>query len=60
LVSLPSPKSLETGAKVLVVREVYQGLDAVLPLREIEINLPLAENYEGVEFILEREDNEAN
>jgi len=59
-VSLPSPKSLETGAKVLVVREVYQGLDAVLPLREIEINLPLAENYEGVEFILEREDNEAN
>ena len=58
--SLPSPKSLETGAKVLVVREVYQGLDAVLPLREIEINLPLAENYEGVEFILEREDNEAN
>ena len=60
MVSLPSPKSLETGAKVLVVREVYQGLDAVLPLREIEINLPLAENYEGVEFILEREDNEAN
>ena len=58
--SLPSPKSLETGAKVLVVREVYQGLDAVLPLREIEINLPLAEIYEGVEFILEREDNEAN
>ena len=36
------------------------GLDAVLPLREIEINLPLAEIYEGVEFILEREDNEAN
>ena len=58
--SLPSPKSLETGAKVLVVREVYQGLDAVLPLREIEINLPLAEIYEGVEFILEWEDNEAN
>jgi Uma2 family endonuclease len=42
------------------VREVYQGLDAVLPLREIEIDLPLAEIYEGVEFIPEREDNEAN
>src|SRR5438105_4494779 len=28
------------------VREVYQGLDAVVPLREIEIELPLAEIYE--------------
>jgi len=32
------------------VREVYQGLDAVLPLSEIEIELPLAEAYERVEF----------
>jgi Uma2 family endonuclease len=35
------------------VREVYQGLDAVLPLPEIGIELPLAEMYEGVEFVPE-------
>ncbi len=39
------------------VREVYQGLDAVLPLREIEIDLPLAEIYEAVEFTPEAEEN---
>ena len=32
------------------VREIYQGLDAVIPLGEIEIVLPLAEIYSGVEF----------
>jgi Uma2 family endonuclease len=32
------------------VREVYTGLDAVLPLGEIEIVLPLAEIYDGVAF----------
>jgi Uma2 family endonuclease len=38
------------------VREVYEGLDAILPLREIEIDLPLAEIYEAVEFIAEPEE----
>jgi len=32
------------------VREVYEGQGAVIPLPEIEIELPLAEIYEGVEF----------
>ena len=32
------------------VREVHQGLDAVLPLAEIDAELPLAEIYDGVEF----------
>jgi Uma2 family endonuclease len=32
------------------VREVYQGVDAMVPLPEIEIELPLAELYESVEF----------
>jgi Uma2 family endonuclease len=36
----------ETG----FVREVYDGLNAVLPLSEIEIELPLSEVYDGVEF----------
>lgn len=36
------------------VREVYQGLDAVLPLSEIDIELPLAEAYERVEFLPEQ------
>ncbi len=31
-------------------REIFQGLDAVIPLREIGIDLPLAEIYETVEF----------
>jgi len=56
---------LETSAVVIFrrtehgfVREVYQGLDAVLPLREIEIDLPLAEIYEAVEFLPEPEETE--
>ncbi len=32
------------------VREVHEGLDAVLPLPEIDTELPLAEIYEAVEF----------
>ena len=40
------------------MREVYEGLDAVLPLEEIGTSLPLAEVYERVEFIPE-EDEEA-
>ena len=32
------------------MREVYEGLDAVIPLGEIEAALPLAEVYDGVEF----------
>lgn len=35
------------------VREVYEGADAVLPLPEVEIDLPLADIYEGVVFIPE-------
>ncbi len=43
------------------VREVYEGLDAVLPLGEIGVELPLAEVYETVEFVLETEaDGEEN
>ena len=36
------------------VREVYLGLDAILPLAEIEAELPLAEIYEDVQFLPER------
>ena len=32
------------------VREVHEGMDAVLALPEIEIDLPLAEIYAGVTF----------
>lgn len=38
------------------VRELYEGIDAVLPLSEIETELPLAEMYDGVEFNPEREE----
>jgi Uma2 family endonuclease len=40
------------------VREVYQRLDAMLPLGEIETDLPLAELYEAVEFTPERDEGE--
>jgi Uma2 family endonuclease len=40
------------------VREVYEGLDAVLPLPEIDIELPLAEMYEGVEFLPESDEDQ--
>jgi Uma2 family endonuclease len=38
------------------VRELYEGLDAVVPLPEIEVELPLADVYEGVEFSTEPDD----
>lgn len=41
------------------VREVYQGLDAVVPLGEIGIDLPLAEVYEAVAFVPEPDEGEA-
>lgn len=41
------------------VREVWQHLDAVLPLPEIGIDLPLAEIYEAVEFSAESDEDEA-
>jgi Uma2 family endonuclease len=41
------------------VREVYQGLDAVLPLSEIGIELPLSDIYETVEFSPEPEEDHA-
>lgn len=40
------------------VREVYEGLDVVIPLDEIDIVLPLAEIYAGVEFVPEPSDDE--
>jgi Uma2 family endonuclease len=39
------------------VREVYQGMEAVLPLAEIGIDLPLAGIYEAVEFAPEPEED---
>jgi Uma2 family endonuclease len=39
-------------------REVYQGLDAVIPLPEIGIDLPLADIYETVQFVPEAEDDD--
>jgi len=44
----------ETG----FIREVHEGLDAVIPLGEIGIELPLAEIYETVEFTPEAGDDE--
>lgn len=41
------------------VREVHEGLDAVLPLPEIETELPLLEIYETVEFTPETDDHGA-
>jgi Uma2 family endonuclease len=40
------------------VREVYEGLDAVLPLGEIKTELPLSEIYGGAEFVPERDDED--
>jgi Uma2 family endonuclease len=40
------------------IHEVYDGMDAVLPLPEIEIELPLAEIYEGAELTPEPEEEE--
>ena len=35
---------------------MYEGLDAVIPLSEIETELPLAEIYDGVEFTPEADE----
>lgn len=37
------------------VAEVYEGLDAVISLSEVEIELPLAELYDRVDFVPEPE-----
>lgn len=37
-------------------RELYEGLEAVVPLPEIKTDLPLAEIYDGLEFVPETSD----
>ena len=36
------------------VREHYHGSEAVIPLPEIDCQIPLGELYEGVEFVVEK------
>ena len=38
--------------------EVYEGLDAVIPLPEVETELPLAEIYEGASLSPEPADDD--
>ena len=38
--------------------EIYQGLEAVIPLPEIDVELPLAEVYEAVAFAPEPNEDE--
>lgn len=40
------------------VRELFTGLDVIIPLQEIETDLPLAEIYDGVEFSPEPDGDE--
>ncbi len=40
-------------------REVYEGLDTILPLTEIGIELPLAEIYEGIEFSPDQDEQDS-
>jgi Uma2 family endonuclease len=40
------------------IREVFQGLEVVIPLPEIDIELPLAEIYAGVSFVPEPADED--
>lgn len=47
---LPAATVDRRGPSGGFVREDYAGLDAVIPLPEVEIDLPLAEVYEGIEF----------
>jgi Uma2 family endonuclease len=42
------------------VREVYEGLDAMIPMPEIDAELPLAEVYDGVELAPEPHQDEAS
>lgn len=44
-------------AKRAFVREVYEGMRAVIPLPQIGTELPLAEIYEDVEFVPERDND---
>lgn len=41
-------------------RKVYSGLDAVIPLPEFQTELPLAEIYEGVDFVPEPVEDEGH
>lgn len=41
------------------VREIYHGMDVVVPLECIQSQLPLAEIYEGVEFLPEAHNPES-
>ena len=40
------------------VKEIYNGFDAGIPLGEVNIELPLAEIYDGVEFLPEADEDE--
>lgn len=40
------------------VPEIYEGLDAVIPLDEIKTELPLSDLYERIEFMPEPEEDE--
>ena len=44
------------GAEGGFTREIHEGLDAIVPLPEVGVELPLAELYEGVEFSAESPD----
>jgi Uma2 family endonuclease len=41
------------------VREIYDGIDKIVPLQEVGIDLPLAEVYETVEFAPEEDETDA-
>jgi Uma2 family endonuclease len=41
-------------------REIYEGMEAKIPMNEIDLELPLAEIYRGVEFNPEPDDLEIN
>ncbi len=40
------------------VREIYEGSEAVVSLKEVEAELPLAEVYEGIDFVSELSEDE--
>jgi len=40
------------------VHEIFEGMDAVVPLSEIGTELPLAEIFDGVEFTVEAEEED--
>jgi hypothetical protein len=53
------PRLATTEARRNSSERQYHKSDAVLPLQEIEIDLPLAEIYEAVEFSAKPEEDEA-